>query len=186
MPWFVFAHSMGGLIALNAIVGELFELPLRGAVVSGPLLRVAMPTPVVKLWLGKMAAVLAPKLTLPSGIPAEFICRDPEEVARYEADPRRAGVVSARWFQRMNQAAERVRQGLPNVRLPLHWYVGTGDKICDHTASVEAFDTLQDPDGYDQTFRAWDGYYHELHNEPAELRAPVIASIREWFAERLD
>ena len=186
VPWFVFAHSMGGLIALNAIVGELFELPLRGAVVSGPLLRVAMPTPVVKLWLGKMAAVLAPKLTLPSGIPAEFICRDPEEVARYEADPRRAGVVSARWFQRMNQAAERVRQGLPNVRLPLHWYVGTGDKICDHTASVEAFDTLQDPDGYDQTFRAWDGYYHELHNEPAELRAPVIASIREWFAERLD
>lgn len=186
LPWFLYAHSMGGLIALNALVGGLVPFELRGAVISGPLLRLSMPAPTLKVWLGKIAAFLAPKLTLPSDIPPEFISRDPDQVARYVADERRAGVVSARWFQRMNQAVAKVCEGVHALELPLYWYAGTDDKICDHTASQEAFSTLPDPQGQDQTLQLWDGYYHELHNEPAELRAPVIDTIRTWIADRID
>ena len=72
------------------------------------------------------------------------------------------------------------------VTTPLYWYVGTGDKICAHEASQEAFATLTAPEDNDQTLQAWGGYYHELHNEPPELRKPVIDSIREWIAARID
>ncbi len=186
IPWFVFAHSMGALITLNALIGDLLSLPLRGVVLSGPLLRVAVPTPAIKVWLGKMAGVMAPGLTLPSGIPPESVCRDEEEVARYAADERGVGVVSARWFQKMNQAVARVEAGIAGVELPLLWYVGTGDKICDHTASLELFEKLADPQANDQCLRTFDGYYHELHNEPPELRAPVIEMVQQWIRARID
>lgn len=185
IPRFVFAHSMGALILLQALVEGLLPDSLRGVVLSGPLLRLAMPAPGWKVALGKVAAFVAPGLSLPSDIPPEFICRDEEQVERYRSDARRVGVVSARWFQRMNQAAANVSAKASGLELPLFWYVGTGDKICDHTASEEVFATLPAAQEHDQSFRAFEGYFHELHNEPAELRAPVIGAIRSWIEARL-
>ena len=66
------------------------------------------------------------------------------------------------------------------------WYVGTGDLICDHHATVAAFDKLDQPSSRDQTLRVFEGYYHELHNEPADLRAPIHEMIDAWLSERVD
>lgn len=186
VPWFVFGHSMGGLIVLNAQVAGILPEWVRGLVLSAPLLRLAMQPPVLKVWLGKVAAWVAPALALPAGIDPADVSRDPDQVARYAEDPRRIDVVSARWFQRMNQARARVVAELSGCTMPLYWYVGTGDKIVDHTASVEAFATLPAPEDHDQTLQSFEGYYHELHNEPPELRKPVVDSVREWIAARID
>ena len=186
VPWFVFGHSMGGLITLNAMVAGILPEWTRGVVLSAPLLRLAMEPPAFKVMLGKVAAFIAPGLSLPTELDANHISRDPDQVERYVADERRTTVVSARWFQRMNQARLRVMAEVADVTTPLYWYVGTGDKICAHEASQEAFATLTAPEDNDQTLQAFDGYYHELHNEPPELRKPVIDSIREWIAARID
>ena len=42
VPWFVYGHSMGGLITLNALVADILPEWLRGVVLSAPLLRLAM------------------------------------------------------------------------------------------------------------------------------------------------
>jgi len=133
-----------------------------------------------------VAAKLMPRLTLPTGIPPEHICRDPEEVARYAADPRRVTVVSAGFFAAMNQAIARVESEVERIPIPMRWAVGTGDKICDHEAMLRVFRSIDDARAQDQTLRIWEGYYHELHNEPADLARPVHQDYRTWILERLD
>lgn len=185
LPWFLFGHSMGGLIALVYLLDHERDLPLRGAIVSSPLLGLTMKVNPVKLAVGKIAARLAPKLSLPSGIPPESICRDPEEVKRYKADTRRADVVTAGFFAAMNAAIARVEHEASNITTPSLWYVGTGDKICDHEVTKRIFATMKDADARDQTLREFEGYYHELHNEPDEYRRPVIDMLRGWIEAHL-
>ena len=186
IPWFLFAHSMGGLIGLIYLLDRAHDVPLRGAIVSSPLLGLTMPVNPVKLAVGKLAARLVPRLTMPSGIPPEAICRDPEVVRRYVADDRRVEVVSAGWFAAMNQAISRVVQEAKTIALPMLWYVGTGDRICDRRATERVFASLPQAESRDQTLRSFEGYYHELHNEPAALRAPVVQMLTEWIEARLD
>jgi alpha-beta hydrolase superfamily lysophospholipase len=185
IPWFLFGHSMGGLISLVLLLHHPLPVPLRGAIISSPLLGLTMKVNPVKLAVGKIAARLLPKLSLPSGIPASAICRDPEEVRRYEDDERRADVVSASWFAAMNDAIVRVEAEISRIELPMLWYVGTGDLICDHRATERVFAGLPAPEERDQTLRRFEGYYHELHNEPEADRKPVFDMITEWIETRL-
>jgi len=199
MPWFLFGHSMGGLISLTylleqsrgpaatdqpALAGKVQALPLRGAVISSPLIEVAVKVNPIKRWVGLIAAKLWPTLALPTGIPPSAICRDSAEVARYERDPRRVGVVTAGWFGAMNRATARVRAEVGRIELPCLWYVGTGDTICNHQVSLATFRSISDPDAHGQSMHVFDGYYHELHNEPEKLRAPVLDLVEGWVLER--
>lgn len=185
MPWFLFAHSMGGLIALGYLLDHVEDVALRGAIISSPLLGLAVKVNPIKLLVGKLAATLMPKLSLPSEIPAAAICRDEAEVARYEADPRRTRVVTAAWFAAMKRAIERVDRDVSKLTLPLLWYYGTGDLICDHTASERIAGKLVNTKSNDQTLRGFEGYFHELHNEPATLRRPVIEMVQSWIEARV-
>ena len=183
-PWFLFGHSMGGLIALDWLQQRAADVPIRGAVISAPLLALAMEVPPLKLWLGQLAGRLVPNLSLPSGIPADAISRDPEEVARYVADRERADVVTAAWFRAMNEARESVGAKIAAMTTPMLWVVGTGDRVCDHQAMRTAFGTLRDPAAHDQTLAVFEGYYHEAHNEPEAWRRPVIERETEWIVTR--
>jgi alpha-beta hydrolase superfamily lysophospholipase len=185
LPWFIFGHSMGGLVELVYLLDHEQDIPLRGAIVSSPLLGLTMKVNPVKLAVGKLAGVIAPRLALPSGIPAEGISRDPEEVARYLADPLRVPVVTAGWFAGMNAAIARVEREGGKIGLPSLWYVGTDDRIVDHTATQRIFAGFAGTAERDQTLRSFAGYYHELHNEPEHLRNAVFAMIRTWIAGHL-
>ena len=199
IPWFVFGHSMGGLITLTylleqtrapaeadqpALGGKVQPLPLRGAVIGSPLIEVAVKINPIKRWVGLIAAKLWPTLALPSGIPASAICRDAAEVVRYEKDPLRVGVVTAGWFGAMNRATARVRAEVGKIELPCLWYVGTGDTICNPQTTLATFRSIANPEARGQSMHVFDGYYHELHNEPEKLRAPVIDLIEGWVLER--
>ncbi len=185
IPWFIFGHSMGGLITLTYLLTHAEATPLRGAILSSPLLGLAMKVNPFKVMLGKVAGALMPKLSLPSDIPPDYICRDPDEVERYAADERRATVVSAGWFSAMNRAIARVDAEVASIVTPLLWYIGTGDKICDHTHSERVFAKLADDEENDQVLRTFEGYYHELHNEPEADRAKVIEMIHDWIEARV-
>lgn len=199
IPWFVFGHSMGGLITLTylleqtraparadqpALGGKVEAVPLCGAIISSPLLEVAVKVNPIKRLVGNIAAWLWPTLALPTGIPAAAICRDPAEVARYEKDARRVGVVTAGWFGSMNHATARVRAEVAKIELPCLWYVGTGDTICDHQVTLATFRTIPKPDAHGQSMHVFDGYYHELHNEPEKLRAPVLDMVEGWVLQQ--
>src|SRR5690606_13061644 len=153
---------------------------LRGVVVSAPLLGLTMKVGAAKEFAVRLLAKIVPRLAVPTGIPPESICRDPDQVARYAADPRRVTKITTSWAAAMERAIARVEAEARTITVPMHWYVGTGDLICDHTAAEKVFASLPDPSGNDQSIEIWPGYYHALHHEPAELRAPVIAPAHEW------
>lgn len=186
VPWFVFGHSMGGLITLTYLLDHEKAVPLRGVMLSAPLLAVAMKVPGVKRAAAKVLNVLAPKLAIDAGIPAEYICRDEKEVQRYANDNRRKRGVTPRWADAMDRAIARVQGGAKNVESDLLLYLGSGDLICDSQETMRVFSHLSREADAKQRLHLFDGYYHELHNEPAELRAPVYELLRDFVSKRLD
>ena len=184
IPLFILGHSAGGLVTLVYLLDHADDVPLRGVILSNPLIALAMKVNPVTAFFGKVAASVAPELTVASNIPASHVSRDPQVVAAYEADERRVPKVSTRWFVAMNEAAARVEAEAAKIEVPLLWAVGTGDKICDHTASERVFATLKDPKGNDQTLKSFEGYYHELVNEPEPDRTAVIEAMVAWIKER--
>lgn len=183
LPWFLWGHSMGGLISLLYLIDHEHDVALRGAVISAPLLGLAMKVGPIKDMAVRVLAKLLPRLAVPTGIPPEAISRDPKVVERYIADGDRVDTITPAWALAMEAATERVAAEVRGVDLPMHWYVGTGDRICDHEATQEVFASLPDPSGKDQSLEIWPGYAHELHNEPAELRQPVIDKVHAWLEE---
>jgi lysophospholipase len=191
IPWFAFGHSMGGLITLTYLLeraGKADEsLPLRGAVISSPLIEVAVKVNPIKRLLGEVMSVLWPTLSLPTGIPANAICRDAAEVERYDKDPRRVRTITAGWYGALKRATARVRADVTKIEVPCLWYVGTGDTICSHQATLDVFRSvraLPDPEARGHELHVFDGYYHELHNEPEELRAPVMELVAGWVRQQ--
>jgi alpha-beta hydrolase superfamily lysophospholipase len=184
LPWLLFGHSMGALISLLYLLDHAKAIPLRGVILSSPVIELAMKVNPVKRWVGNVAAKLMPTLTLPTGIPAEAICRDPDEVARYTRDKRRVTVITAGCFGAMQRATARVRAEVGSIETPCLWYVGTGDSICSHQATMEVFRSIPDSEAHGHSLNVFDGYYHELHNEPKELRAPVLELVEQWALER--
>ena len=185
VPWFLWSHSMGGLIALTYLLDHEHEVKLRGAVVSAPLLKVAIEVGAVKEFLVRVLAKLFPRMPVPVAIDPNTISRDPEQVQRYDLDPRRTRKVTTGWVIAMEAATDRVQREIRKLTLPMHFYIGTGDTICDPEATRRAFAALPNPKQHDQSIEVWPGYFHELHNEPTELRAPVIAKVHAWIRDRL-
>lgn len=185
LPWFIWAHSMGGLITLTYLLDHERDFPLRGVIVSAPLLGLSMKVSGIKKHALKLVARVLPKLRVPTGIPAEAISRDPTQVARYVADPRRVTKITTSWANCLEPAIDRVKAEANKITLPMYWYVGTGDQICDHQDTQTTFASLTEAKNRDQTIEVWPGYYHELHNEPAELREPVIRKVHEWITAHL-
>lgn len=185
VPWFFYGHSMGALIGLTYLLDRGSEHPFVGGIFSAPLLGLKMKVPAYKRIVGELAARIIPRLTLPAGIPPEAICRDNDEIARYRNDPHRVTKVSAQWFVSMNEAITRVEQELMRLTLPMLWYIGLADQICNPAEQQRMFATLPNPAGNDQTLHRFEGYYHELHNEPELLRKPVRDLVVSWVRERL-
>lgn len=185
VPWFLWSHSMGGLIALTYLLDHEHDIKLRGVIVSAPLIEVAIEIGPVKEFAVRVLAKLFPRMAVPVAIDPNTICRDPEQVQRYDTDPRRTRKVTTGWVMAMEAAADRVQQEARKLTLPMHWYVGTGDTICKFAATQRAFAMLQDCEARDQSIEVWPGYFHELHNEPTQLRAPVIAKVHAWIRARL-
>ena len=99
LPWFLFGHSMGGLVTLGYLCefqSSASSLP-RGAIVSAPLLGLAMKVNPFKELLGRIMLRIAPTFAVDPKLPAEYLCRDAAVVEDYRSDPKRTRVVSAGW-----------------------------------------------------------------------------------------
>jgi alpha-beta hydrolase superfamily lysophospholipase len=160
LPWFIYGHSMGGLIS-RGLLQTLNERPfeaLRGAVISAPLFGLAMKVNPIKQMLANMLYKLAPRFALDPGIPPNTISRDSAEVETYKSDDRRTKVVSAGWAHAMDEAIAEVADKLGSIQTPMYWYVGSGDLLCDHHATLAAFERLSEAAALDQSLRVFDCY----------------------------
>lgn len=177
-PLFLFGHSMGGLITLRYLQTR-WETPVAGAVISNPCLELVAPLPALKLLGCRLLNRVAPRLGLASDLDPSLICRDPQVVADYSADPLVHGKVSARWVVSLLTAMAAVRQVPDRVRRQTLWLLGGQDRICSLEGSRRFIGRLP---ADETTVREWPEAFHEVHNGPDQVE--LLSEVVSWFAER--
>ena len=174
VPLFVYGHSLGGLVALQYLTGELHER-VAGGVVSAPALDTSTANPVQRV-LAPVLSRLAPDLGVLQ-LDAETVSRDPEVVAAYRSDPlNHTGKMVARTGTEIMLGAAGMPARLRGLRLPLLVLHGGADRLMPPSASEVVRAHAASPD---LTVRIWDGLYHEPHNEPE--KDLVLDDVVAWL-----
>lgn len=171
---FLIGHSMGAMIALAYALDH--QADLRGLVLSGtPVLPgkgIPRPAIAVAKVLGRIAPG-APVQTLPS----QYISKDPEVVARYDADPLvHHGKVPAGLGGAMLTTMGDFRRRLPTLTLPTLVLHGAEDRLVDQESSRLI---AQLAGSKDLTLQVYEGLHHEVYNEPE--REQVLDDLVGWL-----
>lgn len=173
----LYGHSMGGSLVLAALLGELPETKpkIDGVLCTSPGLRPADAPPRWKIWAARLALKLRPRQRFHNGVTPTGISRDPEVIARYEADPLVHGWLSARLGLSLLTVGEELLARAPELGVPALLMHGEADRV----TSIEASRIFADRAGAEVRFLPWAGLFHELHNEP-EWRE-VLDTALEWM-----
>jgi alpha-beta hydrolase superfamily lysophospholipase len=169
----LFGHSHGGLIVLRYL--ESAPVGIAGAVVTCPLVAVAMPVPRWKLALARVLADLLPSLPIPTGLVLENLSHDPTVVEAARCDKDCHQVMSPRAYFEMRAA----QQMLPAEagRIAVSLFVGlAGDDRIVSTPAARAFAASLTGD---VTVKVYDGLFHEILKEPGA--GEVLGDLGPWL-----
>lgn len=177
LPLFLYGHSMGGNLVINYVLRRKPEL--RGVIATGPWLKLAFDVSPARYGMARFMSRLFPSLTQASGLEQDALSREPQVIDDYAVDPLVHDRISVRQFVGIHDSGVWALEHADELRLPLLLMHGTDDRIVSEPASRE----FAERGGDRVTFRAWEGLYHEIHNEPE--RKEVLATMISWMDERL-
>jgi alpha-beta hydrolase superfamily lysophospholipase len=176
LPVFLLGHSFGGLVAPFYALAH--PDALAGLVLTSPFWKLALPVPAAKVWAGKIASRLLPKLSLPAGLKGADVCRDPEIAALYDRDPLNNKNATARWFTESAAAQQALSTRASQLTLPVLLVVGEADLVASAPQARVVFERIGSKD---KTLRMLAGQYHEVLNERPAEREKTVAEIAEWL-----
>ena len=176
-PRFLYGHSLGGNLVINYALRRRPQL--AGVIATGPLLRTAFEPPAWKIPLGKIMRGLWPALSMSNEIDRQDLSRDPAVVRAYNDDPLVHDRVTARLGIDMLEAGLWALEHAAELSLPLLLMHGGADRLTSAQASRE----FAAQAGTRCTLKIWDGFYHEIHNEPEQ--GEVFEYLLEWLNGKL-
>ncbi len=156
----MYGHSMGGNIVSNFVIRRKPDIACF--VGSAPYYKLAFEPPKIKLFLGNYVGRLLPKLSQPTGLNPEHISRDKAIVEAYKKDPLVHSKISAGFFNNVHYAGLEAIERASEINVKGIIIHGTADKL----TSIEGSRQFVDKSGGKASFKAFEGLYHELHNEP--------------------
>ena len=174
---FLLGHSMGGCIAIAYAL--VHQEKLDGLALSAPLAALeAAPLPLRLIARG--LSLVAPDAGI-LAIAADGVSRDPAEVADYEQDPlNHHGKLPARTVQELTSVVGTFEAAVGELTLPLLVMVGTADTLVPPQAAQMVHDRASSTD---KTLHTYDGFYHEIFNEPAGDRDRPLSDLATWLSE---
>ena len=178
LPVFLLGHSLGGLVAIRHLE-EHPEAGYAGAVLSAPLLGVALRPPAWKTSLAGLLSRLLPSLRLRNGVDAADLSTDDAVVAAYRADPLVHPWITPRLYTEIQAAMRTAVERRDRIRLPLLFVIPGEDRI----VLAEAAEEFARGVRCEAEVRRFPGFRHESLNE--RERAVVVAGIAEWMAGRI-
>ena len=177
LPCFLYGHSLGGILVTNYVLRR--KPKLAGVVVTSPGLRTALEAQKGKIALAKVLGALLPELSMPTGLEAKMISRDPAVVERYVKDPLVHGVATVGMAKCLLEGVGWGFEHAAAWHLPTLFMHGDQDQIAYLRGSQEFTAKIQG----DCTLKIWPGLYHETHNEPEKDQ--VFAYLLDWLDKHL-
>ncbi|MGV9710672.1 alpha/beta hydrolase [Gordonia sp. NPDC003424] len=176
LPTFLVGHSMGGCIALDYALDH--QDKLDGLVLSGAAVVPGADLSPVAIRLAPLLGRVAPWLPT-TALDSENLSRDPLVVEDYNSDPLvTRGKIPAGLGAAMITTMKSFPQRMPSMHLPLLVLHGGEDALTDPAGS-EMVERLAGSS--DKTLIIYDGFYHEIFNEPEKDR--VIGDVVDWLTE---
>jgi lysophospholipase len=168
-------HSLGGAISLSYVLKH--QDKLKGLILSGPAVQLA-PIPLKIQWLARFYSQFKPKKPF-FPIDGSTVSRDPEEVRAYNEDPlNHRGAIPARTLVELLDRIAWLPAGYPVMKLPLLVMHGTADVLALPAGGQRVYD---EAGSTDKTLKLYQGYFHEVFNEPAPDRERVFADLAAWI-----
>lgn len=176
LPMFLYGHSMGALVALTyATTGR--PAGLNGMILTGAAIDIAVGSRVERL-AARVLSATVPNLGM-LRLDSAAVSRDPDVVRDYDADPLNyRGKTRVRTGAEMLAAIDTVRSRLDRLTMPLLLMHGSADRL----TAPSGTQVIADGAGStDVTVKVYDGWFHELHNEPE--KETVFDDIVVWLKE---
>jgi len=179
LPAFIFAHSLGSLIALAHVMEN--PTSLRGLIISGTPIQ---PSGIARPYLVAIARLFSrfwPSFAVRIRRPGSAtLSRDPTVDANFEADPLVLKALTARFGTESLAMIESIKRRPHQVTLPLLALHGGADPVARLTGAEWFFDQLASPD---KQLIVYPGSYHEVYHDLDQGK--VVADIKTWIAQRL-
>ena len=177
LPCFLWGHSLGGVLVTNYVLRR--KPQLTGVVITSPGLRTSISNQKAKVQFAKLAGKILPEMSMPTGLEAKMISRDPTVVERYVKDPLVHGLATLAMAKYTIEAIPWVYAHASEWVLPVLIMHGDADALAYVSGSEELAKQIQQ----DCTLKIWPGLWHETHNEPEKEQ--VLAYALGWLDSQL-
>ncbi|PTI79440.1 alpha/beta hydrolase [Staphylococcus succinus] len=162
IPTYVMGVGLGGLIILNLL--EKVEVPIEGLILVSPLLEFKKSNKSRKDKIISNVGKLAKDKRFKVGITVEDLTRNEEVIEETLNDQLMLQKVTYHWYKQITEIMKETVIHLKDVNpLPLLLMYGQEDKVADISTMKLIKDKVTTNELY---FKAWEGLYHEIHNEP--------------------
>jgi len=184
---FLMGHSMGGALVLTYVTSNLPGVSkLAGVISSSPLINQAdqVKAPSLLIHAGSWIGKALPSLQMNVGVASKDISRDPAVQEEYAADSLCPPTGSYKGVADMLLSGPKLlSEGYKSfpVDLPILLYHGTADKVTSFDSTKEFEKKIE---AKDKKFIAFEGYYHEPHNEPGDDKWKVLEEVKQWVLQR--
>ncbi|HST59034.1 MAG TPA: lysophospholipase [Longimicrobium sp.] len=178
VPVFLLGHSLGGLIAIRYLQAHP-EAGFRGAILSAPLLGIAVEAPRWKVALSGVFSRVLPRLPFSNELDPSMLSTAPGYVEAYRADKLLHPTITPRLFTEIGAAMRAAFEQPDSIRIPLLVLAPTGDRV----VAPEAVARFASACPGDVEVRRYEGFMHEALNETERHR--VMDDVSAWLDARI-
>jgi alpha-beta hydrolase superfamily lysophospholipase len=173
----LYAHSMGGNIALNYLLHKDATI-FKCAVITSGWIKLAIEPNATQNMLAWLGDKLLPGLIQPSKLDIQGISTVEEEQVAYSNDPLIHSNISGRLFAEIQRSAKWILAHVQDCPIPV--LIAHGDE--DPIISVEGSKQLANQSEL-ITLKIWPGLRHETHHE--HNKAEVIDFYVDWVTSHI-
>ncbi len=173
---FLYGHSMGGLIATAYALQHQHDLV--GLVISAPALKPGEGISPAIIAMARILSAVTPRMGV-QALDSSYISQDKAVVEAYDKDPLvYRGKITARLGSELFSTMKAVEPHLQSITIPLLILQGTEDKLVNQSGAKALYEKAGSKD---KTLKIYEGFYHEVHNEPGRDR--VFSDMGVWLAD---
>ena len=174
VPWYIMGHSMGGTLAV--LLAYRYQSSIHGLIISAPALKIVSNIPKVVQDMVRYVTAVTPMVPV-INLDTRSLSRDKKVVEAYKDDPLvYHGRIRARMAQQLVDSGKAALDLAGELYVPVWAGHGLSDRISDQKGTCEFLENLYHPD---KTARYYEGYFHEILQEPEHEE--IISDIIRWI-----